>query len=127
MENATKALIIAGAVLISILLISVGIMVFNSASDPINQAGDSSAKQAIQIFNESFSPYLGNSISAQQAKSLISAINSNKGNTEHPIDTSESKYKTISSITTGKRYSAIEGTDDAGYINKITIGDEIKE
>ena len=59
MENATKALIIAGAVLISILLISVGIMVFNSASDPINQSQNSSEAQAIQMFNESFNQYLG--------------------------------------------------------------------
>ena len=57
MENATKALIIAGAVLISILLISVGIMVFNAANDPINQAQSSSEQQAVQMFNEAFTPY----------------------------------------------------------------------
>lgn len=33
MENASKALIIAGAVLISILLISVGILLMNSSND----------------------------------------------------------------------------------------------
>ena len=33
MENASKALIIAGAILISILLISVGIMVMNSTDE----------------------------------------------------------------------------------------------
>lgn len=127
MENATKALIIAGAVLISILLISVGIMVFNSASEPIDQAQNSSAQQAIQIFNETFTPYLGQSITAQQAKSLISAINANKSNKDHPVVISEdSTYKTLSSIKSGKRYSAVETTDDNGYINSIKISDEIK-
>ena len=43
MENASKALIIAGAILISILLISVGILVFNSTkgvTDNAEKAGD---------------------------------------------------------------------------------------
>lgn len=39
MENASKALIIAGAILISILLISVGILVFNSTSGVTDNAG----------------------------------------------------------------------------------------
>ena len=40
MENASKALIIAGAILISILLISVGILVFNSISEVTDDAGE---------------------------------------------------------------------------------------
>ena len=43
MENASKALIIAGAILMSILLISVGILVFNSSkgiADDASQAGE---------------------------------------------------------------------------------------
>ena len=36
MENASKALIIAGAILLSILLISLGIMIFNNASNVAN-------------------------------------------------------------------------------------------
>ena len=39
MENASKALIIAGAILISILLISVGILVFNSTRGFTDNAG----------------------------------------------------------------------------------------
>lgn len=38
MENATKALIIAGAVLVSILLISIGIALINSNKDVTNSA-----------------------------------------------------------------------------------------
>ena len=42
MENASKALIIAGTILISILIISVGILIFNSSkgiADDASQAG----------------------------------------------------------------------------------------
>ncbi len=38
MENASKALIIAGAILISILLISLGIIMFNSSKGTTDQA-----------------------------------------------------------------------------------------
>lgn len=38
MENASKALIIAGAVLISILLISAGILIMNKSKDVTGQA-----------------------------------------------------------------------------------------
>ena len=37
MENATKALMIAGAVLIAILIIGVGMMIYNSAQGSIDQ------------------------------------------------------------------------------------------
>lgn len=38
MENASKALIIAGAILISILLISLGIIMFNQSKSTTDQA-----------------------------------------------------------------------------------------
>lgn len=38
MENASKALIIAGAILISILLISLGIIMFNSSAGTSDQS-----------------------------------------------------------------------------------------
>lgn len=39
MENASKALIIAGAILVSILLISLGIVMFNASKGTSDQAG----------------------------------------------------------------------------------------
>lgn len=124
MENATKALIIAGAVLISILLISVGIMVFNSASDPINQSQNSSEAQAIQMFNESFNQYLGEKKTGQQAKSVISAVIASNGrNADHQVELTG--IDKISGISTKKRYNITEtyGEDDEnkGYITEIKI------
>lgn len=127
MENATKALIIAGAVLISILLISVGIMVFNAANDPIAQAQKSSESQAIQMFNEQFSPYLGKGVTAQQAKSLISAVNASNGkDTDHQVTLDSSGITKVSAIIATKRYDIEEfdekpdGSPD-GYIDRIII------
>lgn len=44
MENATKALLIAAAVLIVILLIAFGMRIFNSTSDVSGQAQDTGKK-----------------------------------------------------------------------------------
>lgn len=127
MENATKALIIAGAVLISILLISVGIMVFNAANEPIGQAQTSSEQQAAQMFNESFTSYLGTKVSAQQAKGVISAVQASnaKNDAEHQVELS-GKTK-VSEISSKSKYDIIEEYGDGnnsttkGYICKITI------
>lgn len=52
MENASKALLIAGAILLAILLISLGIMIFSQGQDTVNNSGMSQA--AITAFNNKF-------------------------------------------------------------------------
>ena len=59
MENASKALIIAGAILIAILLISVGIMVMNSMNKPLDVAASEADSQAVQMYNSKFAVYEG--------------------------------------------------------------------
>ncbi len=43
MENASKALIIAGAILISILLISLGIIMYNASTGTTDQASNTAS------------------------------------------------------------------------------------
>ena len=77
MENASKALIIAGAILLSILLISLGIMVYNNAKGVVNNANIDQEK--IQTSNEKITQYAGIGVSATNVNSLITAINANNG------------------------------------------------
>ena len=76
MENSSKALIIAGAILVAILLISVGIIVMNSASKPVEQVGKEGKSQAAQMFNSSLTQYAGKNKSAQETKALLQTISS---------------------------------------------------
>ena len=86
MENASKALIIAGAILIAILLISVGILVMNSMNKPIDQSSSEATSQAAQMFNSKFTVYEGKGKSAQDVKGLIqTVIANNKSDTNHQI------------------------------------------
>ena len=77
MENASKALIIAGAILISILLIAVSMYIYNSASGTIEKAGDGMTQNEKDAYNSKVSSYIGDSKNAQDVKSLIDAIISN--------------------------------------------------
>lgn len=71
MENASKALIIAGAILLAILIISLGIMILNQAQDTINGSGMSKAE--IQAFNSQFTKYEG-SRRGSEVRNLIQEV-----------------------------------------------------
>lgn len=82
MENATKALIMAGAILIAILLIGVGILILRSTSGMEGHVDSVSSAMEVKTFNSQFEQYIGNNIPAVQVKSLISTVKaSNARNT----------------------------------------------
>lgn len=76
MENASKALIIAGAILLSILLISLGIMIFNTAQDTTKNSGMTQAQ--VSAFNNKFSKYEG-TIKGSEVRSLIQEVIASNG------------------------------------------------
>lgn len=125
MENASKALIIAGAILISILLISVGIMVMNSINKPLDEATKSSEDQAVQMFNAKFSGYSGQQ-QAAAIKALMTAIASDTsgrittvtglgqtgpGNVQAAVKTGETYTVTFTYGTTGETKGYIIGVN----------------
>ena len=73
MENATKALLIAGAVLLVIMIISVGLMIFNSANGQISNAISSMNQQEKDQFNNKFYSYEGRQ-SGSSIKTLYSTV-----------------------------------------------------
>ncbi len=75
MENASKALIIAGAILLSILIISLGIMVYNNAKNTVGNA--SLDKQEIETFNSQWQAYVGGNKTASQVYTMMSAVVAN--------------------------------------------------
>ena len=139
MENASKALIIAGAILLSILLISLGVMVFQQGQDAIKNSGMSKAE--IQTFNNQFTQYEGDK-RGSQVKSLIQEVNASnasdkaEGNdrriilyssdTSLELSASEDKnakdsYSTSKISSTSTFKVTIQDHDDSGFISKISI------
>ncbi len=94
MENASKALIIAGAILISILLISIGIILINSGKDVTSTGTAGMNSQKIQTFNSQFTAYEGKR-KGSEIKNLVNAVNaSNATDSEHQVNV----YCSVSSI-----------------------------
>lgn len=118
MENASKALIIAGAVLISILLISVGVLIMNSV-DPMTEAtGQQSESMAIQTFNAQFTQYEGDDVPGSQVRTLISTANA--AQTSYGKAVSINGGAAISVKATSRYTVSIDGYTD-GYISSISI------
>ena len=78
MENATKALIIAAAILIAIVLISLGVFVLGQGTTMVQENSDMTATQ-VTAYNTEWEAYLGN-ISGSKVKQLINAVNQHNRN-----------------------------------------------
>ena len=76
MENASKALIISGAILLAVMIVSLGVYAFNSMRKSAIDAVDMN-KEEIQAFNAKITPYLGNNVSGSQVNTLIQYVISN--------------------------------------------------
>lgn len=139
MENASKALIIAGAILLSILIISLGIMIFRQASGVV----DSNAMDevAVSTFNQKFTQYEGKNIRGTNVNALIDTIvqnnlsNSSDISKQVEIKVEATKWETGTKPTgkaksagakasTGKSYEVVIDKDTkSGYVTKVTIKD----
>lgn len=128
MENASKALIIAGAILISILLIGVGMFIFNAANEPLSSAGSQMDEMAKNMFNSKFENYEGKQ-KGSSVKALISAIITSNAQNEDGLkvtvntdnDTAAELSTYRSSITDGKTYTVKIVYNDAGLVANINI------
>jgi divalent metal cation (Fe/Co/Zn/Cd) transporter len=124
LENASKALIIAGAILLAILIIGLGVYIYRQAAGVIDTG--TMDQLVVSQFNAQFEPYLGNNVSGSNVKQLIKIINaSNRAKEDLPvtIEVDGEEVKNDSKIKSGNTYkveSSSEG-NKAGYIEKITI------
>ena len=139
MENASKALIIAGAILISILIIGLGVFIYQQAQSTVSKANLNS--QEAQAQNQQFDNYFGDKVSAQEVKQLCTTVRSNNitGETGNdtkkvwlayqPIGAAKPEFKTPSEIskavTAGKTYNVNVANDKADDTGDITA-DKLK-
>jgi hypothetical protein len=138
MENASKALIIAGAILLSILIISLGIFIFNQASE-ITKSSNLSEVEVLN-FNEKFTSFEGTNVRGSEVNSLLNRIVQN--NVANQIDESKKVKLTQAGqgwqsgetstntapntmpkkAQTGKTYNVTYTIDaNTGLVNLITI------
>ena len=128
MENASKALIIAGAILLAILLISLGIFIFTGAQDTAKNAGGLESQEAA-TFNASILKYEGTGKSASDIRSMKNeVIAANKRLTQKGVtslikinNATASTYNTSSLSETKKDYTIKVDYGTNGYITNVNF------
>ena len=89
MENASKALIIAGAILLSILIIAIGMYIYTSSHNSISEAGSQISEQEKTSFNQQWNAFEGaqggNNVKALLQK-VIANCNTNAEEEQRLVD-----------------------------------------
>jgi len=132
MENASKALIIAGSILVTVIVISLGVMVFRNMSRPVQEEANLDA-QSKSAFNSKIIPYIGKNVSGSQVNALIQLARTidqkaiTDGDTIRRVTITGDGNVTISgnnvnykNVETGFFYT-VDGTYDNGLLTSITI------
>lgn len=135
MENASKALLIAGAILIVIVLISIGIRVFYSTTGTTEQVDSSVNEAELENFNKKFTQYVGKDKTKTEVIELLNKVIVSNTNTNKHITvnaTGMGAYSTseeirdlivnkISSLGSSIRFTISVAYAPNGYINAINI------
>lgn len=132
MENASKALLIAAAVLIVILLIAFGMRILNSNDDTGEQADQAAQSTSMQTFNARITQYAGKNKTGKSVRDLVTVINqTNETNPQHQIiivtttvvegsGSASTDYKFKG--TNNNRYTVgLKYDNKTGYITEVTI------
>ena len=136
MENASKALLIAGAVLIVILLIGIGMLIYSRSTGVVDIAANSMNAQQIQAFNSQFTPYEGVR-EGVSVRTLINAIIANNASNSNKVyvkldrlaamDDNESLSSLSDTVESNEQYKISflyvdkSGNDSKGLISGIKI------
>ena len=75
MENASKALIIAGSIIISLVIVSLGIMIYKKVQGATDVSDVTKAQ--VEAHNSEYEAYFGDYVSAANTKALLQKIKTN--------------------------------------------------
>lgn len=114
MDNASKALIMAGAILISVAIVGIGIYIFSAANSMTNDAVNSMDSTQVAMFNNRFYSYAndGDEVLGTRARELVNhATLQNVSITKPETIEDRTKYKVTYEYDTSA----------SGYISKVII------
>ena len=117
MENATKALLIAAAVLVAILIISLGLVVYNRASETVSSVDMSG--QEIQAFNEKFLKYQGDKKRGTEVNALLKTVVNN--NLTESTNGNNGKIVSVTGSATVTTTTNVVPTVDSSKLYKVTV------
>lgn len=129
MENSSKALIIAGTILIIMLVIGAGMFLFSRAGSLSSTVQHNWSQDEVLAFNQKFLKYDGEQ-KGSRVKELITAVNKSNASTEITVSISDSDYVNKSkdeyyptaNLINSKNYK-VSFAYDGGVITLVTISD----
>ena len=114
MENATKALLIAGGVLISIILISLLVRTYGNISNIKNQEITEKELQQIESENKEYTKYIGKTVYGTE---VITVIN-------RAVSTTPRPQVSIAFLEEGYDYTIKKGKKEKSYhVNQMQLSD----
>ena len=127
MDNASKALIMAGAILIAVALVGVGVYLYQSAAGTVGTGVDQLNAASMETKNAMIEQYEGR-IKGSDLKQLIRRVNTYNENNVFPdgltfdgLTPTSGDYST-SGITNSKEYN-ISLQYSAGWVSIIKVDD----
>lgn len=125
MDNASKALIMAGAILIAVAIVGIGIYIFSASNSLTNNAVNQIDTIAVQMFNNTFTQYAVGTemdpdevINGTRASQLAKVAESTAG-----VELDGVKEGFVAT----RGYTVTYVTDKTtGYITKVTIAQAAK-
>lgn len=97
MENASKALIIAGAILLAILIIGLGMAVFTNARSLIGSQGLDDVE--IEAFNSKFESYIGENKRGADVRALCDMVKTSNAASDEDDRQIKLEYKSDKDVT----------------------------
>ncbi len=121
MENASKALIIAGAILLAILIISLGIMIYQQAAGVVNNNAMSEVE--LQQFNQKFTQYVGTNVRGATVRAMAQSVLSNNMS----ADSADRQVELTGAITMAENATSVDTSgikNGSTYTVKETYSDK---
>lgn len=127
MENASKALIIAGAILLSILIIGLGVFIFQMAQGAMKNVNMN--QQEIMAFNEPFRQYEGANVTGSNVMALCDMVKTH--NLANATDKTRQVSIVLGTAATDKKAddtdksaqpTTVKAQIRSGYNYKVSVG-----
>lgn len=124
MDNASKALIMAGAILIAVAIVGIGIYIFSSANSMTDDALNQIDALTVTSINSQLQQYEGQ-IRGREVKQLINTARSINKQEALPeaikLNNNAIADNSTATYTDNKTYTVSFSYNDSGYISNITV------
>lgn len=116
MENASRALLMAGGILLGVLILTLMVTLFISAREMSSGYDDQKQSEAVQKFNVNFTKYIGRNLTIHDVVTICNFAKENN------VTVSPNNTFTINNETLKKTYQlTILDYNPDGYVSKILI------